>query len=258
MAPWPIEIVDDVALVTMQGTPANCQNEQFYATLHETLDTLDREAGDRAVVLTGVATCFSAGLDLSYVGELFVRGDRDELLAWQDRYVGTNLRLFGFDRPLVAAVNGHAFAGGLITALCADERLVARGGARFALNEVEIGIPMPRAYLELIAAAVGWPLATRLSLLTTPLDVDRAAAAGLFDEVCAPEALLRTAIDHAARLGRSLPAFRFTKRAARAPVLARMHEATYGSDRGFVDVVCDAASRDAMRGRVEALRAHGA
>ncbi|EHN09312.1 Enoyl-CoA hydratase/isomerase [Patulibacter medicamentivorans] len=245
--PWPIEVVDGVAVTTMTGTPANCQNEAFYAALHATLDRLDDEHRDRPVVLTGEGRSFSAGLDVRYVGELFRDGDHDALLAWKDRYFATNLRLFALDRPLVAAVNGHAYAGGLITALCADLRIGARGPARFALNEVPIGIPMPRTYLELLASAIGWPTASRLSLLGTELDVEAAHRIGVLDEVCDPAALVSRAIAEAARLaGGSLPAFRFTKRAVRAPVLGRMHEAAAGADRAFVDVVRSPESRRAI------------
>ncbi|WP_320672098.1 enoyl-CoA hydratase/isomerase family protein [Patulibacter defluvii] len=252
--PWPIAVHDGVAVATITGTPANRQDERFYAALHATLDRLDDEHRERPLVLTGEGRTFSAGLDVRYVAELFRDGDHDALLAWKDRYFATNLRLFAFDRPLVAAVNGHAYAGGLITALCADVRIGVRGPARFALNEVPIGIPMPRTYLELLASAIGGPATTRLALRGTELDVDGAHAIGILDELCAPDELLPRAIAEAARLaGGSLPAFRFTKRALRAPVLGRMHEAAEGIDRGFVEVVRSPASRAAIGRLLETL-----
>jgi enoyl-CoA hydratase/carnithine racemase len=61
-------------------------------------------------------------------------------------------RLFQYPRPTVAAVDGHAIAGGLITALDCDFRVVARKPARFGLNGVPIGIPMPAVISFPIAA----------------------------------------------------------------------------------------------------------
>lgn len=81
-------------------------------------------------------------------------------------YRATNIRLFTYPRPTVAAVNGHAFAGGLITAAVCDYRVtVADGSARFGLNEVPIGIPMPAVYVRMLAHAWGDPVAARTCLL---------------------------------------------------------------------------------------------
>jgi enoyl-CoA hydratase len=87
--------------------------------LHRALDRLDQEFSDRAVILTAEGPTFLAGIDLPYVAGLLSRRDSEALRAWQLRYFETNLRLFAIERPLIAAVNGHAFAGGLIAALCA-------------------------------------------------------------------------------------------------------------------------------------------
>jgi enoyl-CoA hydratase len=74
------------------------------------------------------------------------------------------MRLFTYPRPTVAAVNGHAFAGGLITAAVCDYRVAVAEGARFGLNEVPIGIPMPAVYARILAYAWGEPVAARACL----------------------------------------------------------------------------------------------
>jgi len=74
--------------------------------------------------------------------------------------------LFTYPRPTVAAVNGHAFTGGLITAAVCDYRVaVDDSAARFGLNEVPIGIPMPAVYVRMLGYAWGEPVASRASLL---------------------------------------------------------------------------------------------
>jgi hypothetical protein len=62
---------------------------------------------------------------------------------------------FAYPPPTVAAINGHAYAGGLITALGCDYRVASEGALQFSLNEVPIGLPMPAVYCEIIKHAVG-------------------------------------------------------------------------------------------------------
>ncbi len=141
---WTIERRGRVAVVTMTTNPVNAQNRAFFADLHEAFDRLEREHPECPVVLTGTGTRFSAGLDLGEHFPLFA-GDPAAVASWFADYRATNMRLFTYPRPTVAAVNGHAFAGGLITAAVCDYRVAVADGARFGLNEVPIGIPMPAA-----------------------------------------------------------------------------------------------------------------
>jgi enoyl-CoA hydratase/carnithine racemase len=67
---------------------------------------------------------------------LFARRSLKEIDAWFDAYRATNLRLFTYPRPTVAAINGHAYAGGLITAFGCDYRIASEGALQFSLNEV--------------------------------------------------------------------------------------------------------------------------
>ncbi|MCI3274400.1 enoyl-CoA hydratase/isomerase family protein [Streptomyces cylindrosporus] len=83
------------------------------------------------VVLTGTGTRFSAGLDLEEHFPLFA-GDEAAVASWFQGYRATSMRLFTYPRPTVAAVNGHAFAGGLITAAVCDHRVSVPEGARYA------------------------------------------------------------------------------------------------------------------------------
>jgi enoyl-CoA hydratase/carnithine racemase len=68
---------------------------------------------------------------------LFARRSIREVDAWFEAYRATNLRIFTYPRPTVAAINGHAYAGGLITALGCDLRIGVVGDLQFALNEVK-------------------------------------------------------------------------------------------------------------------------
>src|SRR5262245_35688213 len=108
------------------------------AFLAEGLQVVDdlRAAAPDAVVVTGQDRFFSGGFDLNAVPLLSPAEQRDMVHDANRAFAAW----YGFPRPLVAAINGHAVAGGLILALCGDERLVAPG-AKLGLTEVKVGIP---------------------------------------------------------------------------------------------------------------------
>ena len=154
--PWTIERKHPhVAMVTMNTNKVNAQNPAFFADLHAAFDRLESEFTDCAVVLTGSGAVFTAGLDFDHHFPMFARRSIKEIDAWFDEYRATNLRLFTYPRPTVAAINGHAYAGGFITAIDCDHRIACEGPLQFSLNEVPIGIPMPAVYCEIIKHALG-------------------------------------------------------------------------------------------------------
>jgi enoyl-CoA hydratase len=114
---WDIEVMDGCAVVRMNTNKVNVQNDRFFADLHGAFDRLEREFSELPVVLTGQGDVFSSGIDFQFSFEIFGSGSLDTIGEWYRAYRETNLRIFKYPRPMVAAVNGHAIAGGLITAL---------------------------------------------------------------------------------------------------------------------------------------------
>lgn len=194
---WDIEVIDACAVVRMNTNKVNVQNDQFFADLHAAFDRLEREFSALPVVLTGQGDAFSAGIDFQYSFEIFGSGSHDKIRDWYKAYRETNLRIFRYPRPTVAAINGHAIAGGLITALDCDFRVAARKSAKFGLNEVPIGIPMPAAYVEIIKYALGDKVGALTTLRGELYGLEEAERLGFFHEVVAPDQLLPTAIRYA-------------------------------------------------------------
>src|SRR5215467_13471385 len=224
---WTIERRHDhVAVVTMNTNKVNAQNPAFFADLHAAFDRLDKEFSDCAVVLTGTGAVFTAGLDFDHHFPLFARRSLTEIDAWFHAYRATNVRLFTYPRPTVAAINGHAYAGGLITAFDCDHRIAAEGPLQFALNEVPIGIPMPAVYCEIIKHAVGPRVASELTLFGQVYDLAAAARMGIFQQPVAPNKLLDTAIACAALVPPDCyTAYAFSKRALQATTMATIDAA---------------------------------
>ncbi len=256
--PWTIERKGDhVAVVTMTTNKVNVQGPPFFADLHQAFDRLDAEFGDCAVVLTGTGNVFSAGLDLDHHFAMFARRSLNEIDAWFDAYRATNLRLFTFPRPTVAAINGHAYAGGLITALGCDHRIAAEGALQFALNEVPIGIPMPAVYCEIIKHAIGPRAANELTLFGQVYDLAAAVKMGVIDKTTAPGRLLDDAVAWAALVPPDChPAYAFAKRALQATTMAAIDTAI--AARSGLAVARHVGSGEPARARGAVSRAEGA
>lgn len=253
---WNIEAVDGCAVVRMNTNPLNVQNAQFFADLHDAFDRLEREFGELPVVLTGQGDAFSAGIDFEYSFGIFGSGSKDAVREWYRAYRETNLRIFRYPRPTVAAVNGHAIAGGLITALDCDFRVAARKPAKFGLNEVPIGIPMPAAYVEIIKYALGDQVGALATLCGKLYTLQEAERLGFLHEVVEPDQLLATAIGYAKCITPDCnTAYAMSKKALHDSVMRQIEERTVALDEHLPAGMVDAGNRRAQdRRRQEIMR----
>jgi len=224
---WTIERKHDhVVVVTMNTNKVNAQNPAFFVDLHEAFDRLESEFAECAVVLTGTGAVFTAGLDLDHHFAMFARRSLKEIDTWFEAYRATNLRLFTYPRPTVAAINGHAYAGGFITAIDCDHRIASDGALQFALNEVPIGIPMPAVYCEIIKYAIGQRAAAETTLFGQVYDLAAAVRMGVVQQTVAPEKLIDAAVAWAALVPPDcFPAYAFSKRAMQATTMAAVDAA---------------------------------
>ena len=213
----------------MRHGPANALDPALVARLGASLD--EAEAAGRPLVLTGNGRFFSAGLDLAGLPE-----DRDEMGAFVDAFDEFVRRLFLFPCPTVAAVNGHAVAGGAILATACDVRIGATGGYRIGVSEVQLGVIFPAAAFEVLRAAVPPERTAEVLLrgrLTGPED---ALANGFLHELAEPEALAARAAERAEELG-ALPreAYAHTKRELRGGFAERALSQRAEKREGFLD-----------------------
>jgi len=197
---WKIIDYPEAVVVELRSNSVNRQNPEYYADLHRAFDTLDREFPHKPAILTASGKVFSAGIDFSYVFPILSQGDPAEVQRWFDDYKRSMMRVFTSPRLLIAALNGHAFAGGMVLAMCCDYRFAVTGDYKFALNEVPVGIPMPSLYTEIIRLRMGERGANQAILFGKTYDVEAAHRLGLVDEVTYPDGLLDNARALAAKI----------------------------------------------------------
>jgi enoyl-CoA hydratase len=188
------ELVDGIAVVTLDDGKANVFSNAVLETLERLVDQAEADRA-RALVLVGRPGRFSAGFDL---GEM--TSGVDQMRALVARGARWWLRVYGLGMPTVAACTGHALAGGAITLLSCDVRIGADGPAKIGLNEVSIGMPLPRFAVELARDRLATShFAT--AILGATDDPAGAAAAGYLDRVVPADQVVDEAMAEARRLG---------------------------------------------------------
>lgn len=213
-----------VAHVAMDDGKVNVLSSLMQAELHEALD--QAEADEAAVILTGKPGLFSAGFDLGVL-----RGGGEDALSMLKGGFLLAERLLSFPYPVVVACSGHAVAMALFLVLSGDYRIGVTGEVRLTANEVAIGLPMPRAAIEICRQRLTPAAFTRVVLLAEPFSGQHAVEAGLLDSVVEPSELDARAHDVATALRRlDMAAHRSTKLRARRPVLEALRAAIEQDD----------------------------
>ena len=188
------ELVDHVAVVTMDDGKANAFGPNMIAAVNGLLDRAEEQA--KAVVLTGRPGIFSGGFDLKVI-----RGG-DPVAGRAMSLAGARLmmRLYGLPLPVVVAVPGHAIALGAFCLLTADYRVGTDGDFRIGLNETAIGMSLPPFGLMLAKERLSKRHLARAALAATMFSPQEAKDAGFLDNVVAAEDLRESALGAARSL----------------------------------------------------------
>jgi enoyl-CoA hydratase len=181
-------------------------------------------AGPRhALVLTGSGSSFSAGVDLFQV----LNGGPAYLARFLPAMESLFHALLVFPKPAVAAVNGHAIAGGCIMAAACDHRIMAEGAARIGISELAVGVPFPTLPFEIVGARVSTRNFRQLVLSGRTVQPAEGVAVGFVDEIATADTLLPRAHEMAEQLARIPPVtFALTKRTFTEPLLERVRRST--------------------------------
>jgi enoyl-CoA hydratase/carnithine racemase len=153
--------------------------------------------GAKGLVLSGNEKVFSAGLDVPHL--LSLGDDRTALRTAWGAFFDAARALAGSPVPVVAAITGHAPAGGCVLALCCDYRVMAKSEDparpfRLGLNETQVGLVAPAGIQHLMERTVGKHRAGVLLATGELVDTDKALAIGLVDEVVAADQVIARSV----------------------------------------------------------------
>jgi enoyl-CoA hydratase len=210
---------EDVAILRMADGKANAMSIEFCESITARFGEL---ADARAIVIVGSGRIFSAGVDLLRLldgGEPYIR----KFLPALSTMLAT---VFAHPKPVVAAINGYAMAGGCVLACAADRRLMARDGGRIGVTEILVGVPFPPAAMEIMRCALTPQYFEDAIFSGATYLPPQAVERGLVHDIAEPDALLERAMAAAKTLAALSPrAFAQTKRQTRGPALERMDDA---------------------------------
>jgi enoyl-CoA hydratase len=236
---------DGIAILTLNHGPVNALDLELLSAIPGSLAAV---ADSRGVVLTGSGRSFSAGVDLKRI----VDGGLPYVEKFLPALSLAMLTLFEHPKPVVAAVNGHALAGGCVLAAACDIRLMS--GGTIGLTELAAGVPFPTVPLEIMRHAVG-PALDAMVLGAARLTPDQAASFGLVHEVVEPDQLLVAALRRADGLC-AAPAdvYALAKHQLHGPARERIEAARASVDPQVLRIWGSGDTSQALRGYLASLR----
>ena len=241
------KVVDGVTVLTMTHGKANALDIEFCDALAARFQHL-RKADAKAVVLTGQGKIFSAGVDLKRLSA----GGADYIRRFLPALHRLYEAAFFFPKPLVAAINGHAIAGGCVLACCADRRIVAQDAGRIGVTEILVGVPFPALAFEVVRFAVPPRYLPEFTLSGATYATDEALRRGWVDEVAEPGELMDDAVAVARELSLLSPAaFAQTKAQIRQAVTERLRETGEATDKAVTEIWTAPATLSYIRDYVE-------
>ncbi len=242
---------DGVTELRLARPPANALSPELLTALFDAVHA-STVSGARALVLSGAPGMFSAGLDVPE----FLKLDRPAVReAWRILFRAMHA-LAASPIPVVAALTGHAPAGGCVLALCCDARVLAEGRFKIGLNEVQVGVRAPLPILAVARHVVGTRQAERMLTTAELFGGEEALRIGLVDEIVPADEVVARSIERA-RAWTQLPqkTLAKTRQLARAEPIAALENVDAAEEERFLDEWFDDECQGALQALVDRLAA---
>jgi enoyl-CoA hydratase/carnithine racemase len=240
---------DKVAVMTLNRGVTNPLNLELVNEIREALEWVKSDAKATGLVLTGSnEKFFSIGFDIPHLFDL----SREDVTGFYRAFNQACMDLFTLPKPTVAAIGGHAIAGGCILTLCCDYRVIADGRKLMGLNEIKLGVPVPYPADCILRGLVGVRWASEIMETGEFYHPGESLEMGMVDRVLPPGEVLPMAMEKARHLG-SMPheAYEMIKRSrtemVEDEVLARWEE----KERLFLDCWYSDEARRRLREAME-------
>ena len=243
-----IDQVGQIAVLRIDRPPANAIDLELADEFATALEGVENNDSIAALVVTGAGSCFSAGLDLKAV-PTYDRAQQQAMVMQVNCLFGGLYRL---PLPTIAAVNGHAIAGGVILLLACDYRIGAEGDYKIGLAEARVGVPFPVAAMAIVQSELSNSVGRKMVLTARNWNPQKALSMGVVDELQPPEQLLPRSIEMAQEMA-TLPrtVYGRIKRDLKRTALERIDDAIRNRNEPMLESWLNAETRAAS---AEALK----
>lgn len=200
------EIEEGIGIITFnRPEKRNALNEELMNEIEEAVNEADKDPSIAAIILTGGPKYFISGADMD-----FLLGEESESTpqnTYETHYTTQSVyrRLLATKKPVIAAIAGYAFGGGLELALCCDFRIAAEG-AKLGTPEIKVGILPGAGGTQRLSRMIGVTKAKELVLTGDPIEAEEAYRLGLLNKVVPTDSLGDEAKAFAKKF-QKLPAF---------------------------------------------------
>jgi enoyl-CoA hydratase/carnithine racemase len=244
-----VEYRDHVAILELNQGVTNAIDLQFVEELADTLRRVKHDADVRGLVLgSSNVKFFCIGFDIPQLFEL----TREDFTFFFQTFSRMCLDLYTLPKPTIAAITGHATAGGCILALCCDYRFIAEGRKLMGLNEIKLGVPVPYVADCVLRYLVGVRNAREITDMGEFYLPDKLLQMGMVDQVLPLEQVLEKSIEKATSLGAMPPEpFAMIKRNRVEPVKAQVQAHLEERERFFVERWYSDEARERLREAME-------
>lgn len=231
-----VEVVsqEKVVIIKLNRSVTNAINLQLINELSEQIKLVkeDREKG--GIVLTSASDkFFSIGFDIPSLIEL----DQKDFSEFYRSFNRLCIDLYAFPKPVIAAVTGHAVAGGCILTLCCDYRFIAEGRKLMGLNEIKLGVPLPYPADRILRQIVDDRSARRILDTGDFFPPEETLTMGLVDEVMPLEHVVGKAFEKVNSIvSCSLDAFTLIKRNRIEDVLSEIRAGLTSREKTFIEM----------------------
>ncbi|XP_033211392.1 enoyl-CoA delta isomerase 1, mitochondrial-like [Belonocnema kinseyi] len=173
-----------VTIVSMARAPVNSLNLEFLTELTTTLNEVKKQKTKGIVLTSSLPTIFSAGLDIMEMYKPDISRCTQFWTTLQDFW----LTLYGLEIPIAAAINGASPAGGCLTAISCEYRVLVDGKHTIGLNETKLGIVAPKWFQDAFISTIGYRKAELALLQGTLFSAQESLSIGLVDELATDKA----------------------------------------------------------------------
>ncbi len=228
-----IEHYEQVSVIKLNRDVTNALNPTLIIKIGKILKTLKEDPGVHGIVLSSSNDKFlSIGLDIPELFDL----SREDFKKFYHSFNQLCLNLYTFPKPIIAAITGHAIAGGCILALCCDYRFIAEGRKLMGLNEIKLGVPVPYPGDCILRQLVGFRHARDIMESGEFFEPDKLIQFGMADNVLPLDQVIPQSIEKAKLLGSfSQNVFQIIKRNRVEAVEAQILKHIEKKEQLFVD-----------------------